>query len=239
MEDVKKEIVKEENKETAKPEAVAVAKPKAKASGLVYGLSAAVVVLAASTGFLGWQYLEKNDSNKEQSARVTTLQDELTTAKKDVSRLNRLLGLEDNSPNPTPIPTTTPLVSETMAENVAAAIDTMNTAALEGYMADSVYVIYAATEYAGSKTPAEAIADLDYLSGAIGPWDFNLDAATLASYAAGWYGEYFTSSDVYVDEDTHPHLVGQSSDGYVVSFCINEDGDIDGIFITGSSELLL
>ncbi len=239
MEEVKKESVKEEKKEVVEAEKTVAPKPKAKASGLVVGLSTAVVVLAASTGFLGWQYFEKNNSNKEQSARVTSLQDELATSKKNVSRLNRLLGLDDSDPTPTPTPTATPLVSETMAENVAAAIDTMNTAALEGYMADSVYVIYAATEYAGDRTPAEAIADLDYLSGAIGTWDFNLDAATLASYAAGWYGDYFTVSDVYVDEDTHPHLVGQSSDGYVVSFCINEDGDINGIFITGSYELLL
>ena len=216
-----------------KIEAKKVEPPKAKPKYWLPGLSVAVVLLAASTGVLAWQFFEKSDANKQQSAQISGLQEELQDVQKDLAKLKNKAGGADITPTPTPT------VSVTLKDNVAAAIETMNTAALEGYMADSVYVIYAATEYAGDRTPAQAVADLDYLSSATGPWDFDLPAATLQAYQGGYYSDYFGDYDYYISEDEHPHIVGQSSDGYVVSFCIDEDGNINGVFITGSSELLI
>ena len=94
-----------------------------------------------------------------QTTQLNNLADDLATAKKDISRLQKTTS---TTPTPSPVPT----VSASLAENIVAAIDTMNTAALEGYMATSVNVVYAATEFGGPRTPAQAVGDLDYLSSA-------------------------------------------------------------------------
>lgn len=191
-------------------------KPKKKPSRTVVVLSVLVILLIAGAGFLGWQLYEERDTNKQQAAEIQNLQTELTQYQ------------EAAEANPTPTPTPT-VSTAALQENVAAALNTMNTAALEGYMADSVFVVYAASEYAGNRTPSEAVADLDYLSSATAPWDFNLDAATLASYKAGFYADYFGDG----------YLVGKSTDDYVVSFRVDADGNIDQIFIAANADLLL
>jgi hypothetical protein len=235
MEEVKKEEVKEVTseevkepvKDEAKPAESKTKAPKSKASNLVMGLSALVLILAASTGFLGWQYFKKSDTNKKQVAQIGVLQNQLKDIQDQLGSFEDWFG--DFDITATPTPTATPTISADLAENIAAAIDTMNTAALEGYMADSVYVVYGASEYAGARTPTEAVADLDYLANAIGAWDFNLPQATLDAYEAGFYANYFGNDCV----------VGQSSDNYVVSFRIDADGHIDQVFIISDAALLL
>jgi hypothetical protein len=224
---VSEEAKKEEVKEEAKPVESTASAPKPKTSSMVVGLWVVIVVLAASTGFLGWQYFKKSDTNKKQVAQIGALQNQLKDIQDQLGSFEDWFGDIDISATPTP--TTTPTISASLVENIAAAIDTMNTAALEGYMADSVYVVYAASEYAGDKTPTEAVADLDYLASAIGSWDFDLPQATLDAYEAGFYSDYFGDDCV----------VGQSSDDYVVSFRINNDGHIDQVFITSDAALLL
>lgn len=221
-----KEAVSEEVKEEPKPVDSAAPAPKPKTSSMVVGLWVVVLILAASTGFLGWQYFKKSDTNKKQVAQIGALQNQLKDIRDQLGNFEDLFGNIDITATPTP--SATPTISANLKENIAAAIDTMNTVALEGYMADSVYVVYAATEYAGDKTPAEAVADLDYLASAIGPWDFDLPATTLDAYKAGFYTDYFGDDCV----------VGQSSDDYVVSFRINNDGHIDQIFVASDAALL-
>lgn len=238
MEEVKKEEkvevkepvneeVKEEVKQETKPAENTPSAPKPKTGSMVVGLWVVALILAASTGFLGWQYFKKSDTNKKQVAQIGALQNQLKDIQDQLGDFEDWFG--DIDITATPTPSATPTISANLEENIAAAIDTMNTAALEGYMADSVFVVYAASEYAGNKTPAEAVADLDYLSSATGPWDFNLPQATLDAYEAGFYTDYFGDDCV----------VGQSSDDYVVSFRVNNDGDIDQIFVSASADLLL
>jgi hypothetical protein len=220
-------VVEEKTQDEAKPVKSKTSSPKPKASNLVIGLSAVALILAASTGFLGWQYFKKSDTNKKQLVQISALQSQLKDIRDQLGDFEDWFG--DIDITATPTPTATPTISAYLAENIAAAIDTMNTAALEGYMADSVYVVYAASEYAGTKTPTEAVADLDYLANAIGAWDFDLPQATLDAYEAGFYASYFGDDCV----------VGQSSDDYVVSFRIDADGNIDQVFIASDAALLL
>lgn len=113
-------------------------------------------------------------------------------------------------------------------ENIAAAISSGNTAALQGYMAQKVRVIIAASEGVGDRTPAQAISDLKYLDSATDPWNFNLNDTTLAQYGAGGYGQYFPAGAV----------VGRSADDKVVSFTFDAGGKISGIFMAADAELL-
>lgn len=132
------------------------------------------------------------------------------------------------SPEPEPEPEPEPTFDDNDRANVAAAVESGNTAAIQSHLSSSVMLIQAATECCGPVGPTQAIESLDYLSGAASPWDFNLDAATIDSYQAGYYSQYIPEGA----------FVGRSADGYVVAFTI--DGDhISGIFMSVSDELLV
>lgn len=176
---------------------------------LIWGI--ALLLLLAGAGVLGWQAWQQAQQDNE-SANDT-----------------------GSEPAPAPAEPTTPPespppaeISASLKENIEAAINTMNTAALEGYMTDPVTVVLAASEKGGPVTPAQAVQDLNYLSGATDPWDFNLSAVTLASYKNGFYGQYFGDMTV----------VGKSANDYVVSFMIDTNNKITTIFMTGSADLL-
>ena len=86
-----------------------------------------------------------------------------------------------------------------------------------------------ASEFGGNRTPAQAATDLEYTHSATGPWDFNLPAATVDGYDAGFYTDYF-------DDDT---LVGKAASGMVVAFEFNCDGSkISEIFVAADEDLL-
>lgn len=113
-------------------------------------------------------------------------------------------------------------------ENIEAAITSKNYAALEGYMADTVTVILAASEGIGPRTPAQAIADMNYLSGGTNPWNFALPAATITAWESGDYATYIKSAV----------LVGKSANDYVVALKFNTSGEITDVFMTNSADLL-
>lgn len=191
----------EEEKIIVKKEALP---PKPK-NFMQIGLIALSAVLAITCGWLGYSYMTLKNDNQNQLERVAALESELSLAKKAKPKVTPTL-------SPTPVP---------IKDNIEAAIGTMNTATLEGYIASSVTVVLAASEFGGPRTPAQAITDLNYLSSATGPWDFDLPADVISAYQSGFYAQYFPDGAI----------VGKSSDNYIVSFGLNEDGDIDQIFM--------
>jgi hypothetical protein len=172
------------------------------------------LILALIAGGLAywWRNDQAEQQMKSDAAKITQLEAQVKT----------LMGVSTTE--------TSELVgpSEEDKENIIASITSGNTAALEGYMADSVHVVIAASEGVFDHTPTEAIADLNYISDAIEPWDFDLDEATLADYATGDYKDYFHDNSV----------VGVSADLRVVVFNFDSNGDIDEIFMAVSADLL-
>ena len=196
-----------------------VDKKEPKKNYLVPILIAVVVLLAISTAYLGWQYKQLSDDKKQLQSQIDNLNKQLTSVKESVK----------TSANPTPTPTTKVVISKALLENVPAAINTMNTAALEGYMAPTVNVILAASEGIGPQTPVQAVKALDYLNSATEPWNFNLPSSTLSIYKNNqYYGKYFGNNTI----------VGKSANGYVVAFGVNSSGKIDTIFMAVSEDLL-
>lgn len=146
----------------------------------------------------------------------------------------------DDSPSPGPTvvvtPSETPMPVETdggtgasdaqLRANVVDAMNSGNTAAIEGYLAASVHVTYAASEYEGDVTdPALVVQNLTALTGPGITWDFDLPAATLDNYANN-PGHYPS----YADDFPEGALVGRSSARAVVSFAI-AGGQITRVFI--------
>ncbi len=189
---------------------------KTKSVGYIFII---LVLLAAGAGAFYWRDKEAKDQSAADKNKIAQLENQIAALQQ--SAANNAEEDEDAQSAQT-------LPTQETKDNIAAAITSDNTAALEGYMAPTVTVILAASEGIGERTPTEAIGDLVYLDGATTPWDFSLDDATLAAYGSGDYKNYFSSNSV----------VGKSANGYVVSFNFNGSGKINGIFMTNSSELL-
>lgn len=198
---------------------VPVKKPK-KIKPMYLRLLALTVAGAAVLGVFLWQSNELANTRDQYEAQIADLEDKIVELQKKAKATST-----NESSDKT---TLTEVPAETKA-NVEAAISSKNTAALESYMNDSVKVIIAASEGIGDRTPAQAVNDLDYLSSATEPWDFDLPAATIDDWQTGDYGSYFPES---------LSIVGRAADGHVVVFKFNSSGKITDIFMAVSDDLL-
>lgn len=200
--------------------------PSHKMTRILAGLLALFVVVTTALG--GLSYILNSNAKKQQSAQQEEI-DKLAQEKKDLLEQLKKAKADLKSAKSAAAPSST-CSDPTSAdlENIKASITSGNTAALEGYMADTVTVIYAASEGLGPQTPTQAIADLKYLNSATNPWDFALPAATISAWASGGYSSYISTDS----------LVGKSANNYVVAFSFDCSGDIDTIFMAANSALL-
>ena len=118
--------------------------------------------------------------------------------------------------------------SDSLKENIKAALDSKNTAAFASYFSNPVMFVIAASEKGGSETPDQAAADMEYANTATGPWNFALPAATLDHYDAGFYTDYF-------DANTY---TGRAASGQVAAFDFDCNGKIKQAFLAASEDLL-
>lgn len=127
-----------------------------------------------------------------------------------------------SSPTPTPVADDCGLTDDTRA-NVRDALSSANTAALEGYVAPSVYVTYASSEAEGEVTdPALVVSDIGDVS-YVGPtWTFDFSAEQLAEWAASPY---------YAEDFTECAIIGVQSDDRGISLTF-DDGMIVRVLIT-------
>lgn len=141
------------------------------------------------------------------------------------------------TPSPTPIASPLATISPTSAnkltrahvkENVVAAIETGNTAAIESYMTSTVGVTIQSTECCGPKTRSEAVQQLSYISGAEEPWDFS-DTNSIALRLR-------EESDLYGDSNS---IIGVASNEYVVAFLLNSDNRIEALTMAKTYKLVL
>lgn len=182
------------------------------------------VVLMLAFAMIGWL-----------TVQWYSLNNQITNLKAQNQELQgRVLQLTESS-TPVPDPATEvtddcdPTVTADLKANIADAVNSGNYAALEGYMNSSVNVILAASEGVGPQTPTEAVASMDYLNSGADPWVFEPDAATIATWDAGFYTDYF-------DDNTY---VGRASNGMVVVFDFDECGKINEVFMVANEELLM
>lgn len=203
-----------EQKET--PEKIKVSR-KFPAKKLLMVLASLVLLAAAA---YGGYYLRGRKTSSENQTVIDALE-------KKVSNLEKAADATDPT-DTEPATDTTVLPTADQLENIEASISSGNTAALEGRMATTVTVVIAASEGMGPRTITQAIGDLDYVVDLAATWDFNLSAATLDSYAAGDYAQYFPDGA----------LVGKSSTGKVVSFIFDASAKIKTIFMSVNADIL-
>ena len=114
-----------------------------------------------------------------------------------------------------------------LIENIQAAVQSKNYAALEGYMASQVSVILYATECCGILSPQKATEQMSYLNNGTPPWDFSL-SNPIAQKLINADASNFSG-----------RLIGTASNGMVVSFNLNNQNKIDKIFISADYKLIL
>lgn len=184
---------------------------------------AVILILFAGNGVMAWQYKKAADAKKQADAKSAELAAKVENLTKELAAAKDTSTDEDSSA------ATVCTISSELRENIEDSISSKNTAALEGYMASQVNVVFAASEKGGKVTASQAVSDLDYVnSNAEGPWDFSLSTATLDSYKAGFYKSYFEE----------PAIIGKSDNDYVVAFHLNSGCKIDVVFVAASAELL-
>jgi cytoskeletal protein RodZ len=183
-----------------------------------------VILLLAGNGALAWQYKKASDDKKQADKKSAQLSSQVDNLTKELAEAKQSTAQSSGSTS-----NTTCSIPSATKENVEAAITSKNTAALQGYMASQVNVVFAASEKGGKVSAAQAVTDLDYVnSNGESPWDFSLSSATLDSYKAGFYKQYFEE----------PAIVGKASNGLVVVFHFNKDCKIDMVFVAANAELL-
>jgi Tfp pilus assembly protein PilE len=176
-----------------------------------------ILVVVAILGFTSWYVIKANGNAKDTLSLA---------AGTNVAVKSKPKKAAAKTTTTTPA---APVISASLKENTAAAITSGNTAALQGYMADSVNVVIAGSEKTGQESSAAAVKDLDYLNSGTAPWNFALDSATLTTYQNGFYKQYFGADST---------IVGQAANGYVVSFGVNAAGKIDTVFMSASTDQL-
>jgi hypothetical protein len=181
-----------------------------------------IVLLVAALGYLGWQWWTLGQDKARLENDVQTLNIEINNLKAQLAAK----AAEKKVAAPKPCDGT---ITQDLKDNIRDAVSSKNLAALASYMTNPVTVILAASEGLGPRTPDQAVTDMEYINMGTAPWDFNLSAATLATYEAGFYKDYF-------DDNT---VVGKSANKYVVSVDFDNCAKINKVFMTGSEDQLL
>lgn len=190
------------------------------------GIIAAVALLLGASGYAGywWRDRSAQDANAQKNAQIQSLQHTIATLKGAKDQTTST----DTKTNTTACTPVQP--NATAVENIKASVTSGNTAALEGYMASQLTVLYAASDGVGSRTAAQAVGDVTSFIGSptTVSWSFNIGASVLSSYGQGSYAQYFPGTAI----------VGKSSDGKVISFLFDCNGKIATVFMSASEDLL-
>lgn len=168
-----------------------------------------------------WQVNVLADVRQDYENQISELESTISKLQKDAKK--------DAKNDTADTEKTATVPSDSVKENVQAAVSSQNYAALESTMASTVKVIIAASEGVGDRSPAQAVKDLEYLNSATLPWDFDLPAATVSDWQSGDYATYFPESS---------RIIGRAAGGQVVSFTFNSSGKITTIFMSTSDDLL-
>lgn len=135
---------------------------------------------------------------------------------------------DDESPDPTSTATGSSNGSGGMSGDLADAMSSGNTAAIESYLTEPTRVVIAASEADMQYSAVDAVLSLDYVQPGVGAWDFDLASDIVDAYEANpSYGDFFPGDAI----------VGRSDTGAVVSFVPN--GDRIGTIFMSIDEALI
>lgn len=169
-----------------------------------------VIVSNVVTYFVTTSFVNKKATEAQQ--RVDDLQNQLSDAQNDPSNPN-----SPNSKNPGSASNTVPTDTRNKVQD---AVSNNKYQDLSNLLNGNVTVVIGGTG-SSVQSAQQAIESLNYLNGSSGSWNWNLTPEQLAQLQQGSNAQYFGNNAV----------VGQSENGYVVSIIVNENGQVDTIFM--------
>ncbi len=185
---------------------------------LIVGIIVGIIIACLAI----WYVMNSQAQNQKKTYDV-----KLQQLEKDKQELeSQIAKAESESKKAESAPATTTL-AQTIAK-IVAVVPTKNYSDLSSVMADSVNVVIAASEQQGFVTKVQAIADMAYFNSATSPWNFNINAATLATYKNGSYRTYLASAGVF----------GVSANNYFVAFSLDASNKISQVFMAVNVNLL-
>jgi hypothetical protein len=127
----------------------------------------------------------------------------------------------DEEPEAEPAPPAVDSCGLTDADYAAirSALETVDPAVIGGYLANTVYVTYAATEYEGEVTgnPGLVLQNLEDVMYPGVTWQFNIPAPQLSAWAASpYYGEDFTDCAIVGTQSDDRGVSLTVADGLIV-----------------------
>lgn len=202
------------------------AKPKRSiAKRIILVLFVVLLIAAAALGGYWWRDKEATSELDVKASEIAALQATNKALKQQIADQNSSSDSSD-----TEVATcTAKQPSASVVESIKAAITSGNTAALEGYMAPSVNVIYAASDGLGQRTAANAVSDVtSFISNPDAAWSFDVSASVLSSYGQGSYKQYFPGTA----------LVAQATDTRLLSIAFDCDGKIATLLLVANESSL-
>lgn len=180
-------------------------------SKFILGIVATLIVLGAAGGAYYYGSLQRSTTSTTPTPTSVPQETSASTS------------------TPTIEPTSEPRISSNRSaviENIKAAVEVRDYAALESFMAGNVSVILYATECCGTLSSQKAAEQMSYLNNGIPPWDFSGTSTTaqklIAADPANFSGR----------------VIGIASNGLVVSFNLSNANKIDKIFISADYKLI-
>ncbi len=181
-----------------------------------------IVTLLVVLPALGTWYWQSTNAKREQAVLQKKI-DQLTMDKQALEEAAKKTQSAKVAAAPV-----CPSLTSTQINNIHAAIESGNTAALDSLMTSSVSFDAAASGKTGSETKVAAISDLSsFLVGVNASWDWNITSPTLAAYKNGSYKLYLADDTIY----------GASIDKHFISMRVT-CGKIDQIFVAANTDLL-
>lgn len=191
---------------------------------VLLGLLVAALMAAAAIGGYWWRDRLAIDETKVHTDEIARLWQENIALKQKAENQQ-----STGDTAQTEVTCTVKRPSASVVESVKAAITSGNTAALEGYMAPSVNVIYAASDGLGQRTAANAVSDVtSFISKPNATWSFDVPASVLSSYGQGSYKQYFPGTA----------LVAQATDTRLLSISFDCDGKIATLLLVANESSL-
>ncbi|MSR68634.1 hypothetical protein EXS66_02510 [Candidatus Saccharibacteria bacterium] len=210
------DAAEDKSQESAKKPAVKGKKGK----GSVVAIIVLIVALVGGVGAT-WYFMNSkaNAQKKQQDSKIEELQQQIDKLKEEASKATVVV-VDPLSTQLTAAQTKAQIIKDVPAKNYSG---------LSDYMADSVKVVMAASEYQTTVTKAQAITDMKYLNGGTSPWDFNPAADEIHSYKTGSYKTYLASASIF----------GTASNMYFVAFTLDAGNKISQVFMAVNVGLVI
>ncbi len=179
-----------------------------------------LVVIVVLVTNIATYFIVTSIYNKRLSDADSKNKDLQTKLNQAEEKNNNLIGKNNKNPG-----STDSAVSEDTRKKIQALIDGKKYQDITSLLGENTTVVVAGSS-TSQQTRQQVLDSLGYLNSSTGGWNWNLTANQLQQLQQGNNAQYFGDNAI----------VGQSTDGYIVAIVINENGQVDSVFMSPNAQ---